>query len=125
MAKKALNVRIHDETVDRLKYYCAELRESEADFMAAAIEHYCDELRHQRSGGMSLSIPNPQNFIASEEQKTKAIEILSMAADQIIKECGGSLEFGLHYITGYAVQRLCMDNAEQKEDFKSKLGKDI
>ena len=125
MAKKALNVRIHEDVVDRLKYYAQELRISEADFMAAAIEHYCDELRNQRNGGMSLSIPNPQFFVASEEQKTRAVEILSTAADQLLKECGGSLEFGLHYITGYAVQRFCMDAEQNKEDFRSKLGKDI
>ena len=93
--KKALNVRIDENTVNRMKYYCAELGKSEADFMAAAIESYCNALRLERSGGMSLTIPNPQTVTASADSKSEALAILSKAAHDLTKNESG-LEFGLH-----------------------------
>ena len=121
--KKALSVRIDERAVYRMKYYCSQLDKSEADFIECAINAYCDFLKLQRMGGMSLTLPNPQNFIASTEEKEKAVSIISDAANSLTNNNSG-LTFGLHHIAGYAAERLFTDTAEQKAEFNENMVSD-
>lgn len=121
--KKALSMRLNANAVYRMKYYCSQLDKSEADFIENALNYYCDFLRLQRMGGMSLTLPNPQSFIATKEEKEKAITIISEAANSLTKN-NNSLGFGLHHIAGYAAERLFTDTAERKAEFNENMASD-
>lgn len=121
--KKAITARVEETAIARMKAFCSELGQSEADFLTDAITYYCDAVRHERSGGMSLTIPNPQFSIADDESKEKAVAILSKAAAELTENNAG-LEFGMHYIAGFALERLFRDTEAQKKAFSEQLKAD-
>lgn len=124
MALKATSFKIDDEILNKMRYVCGEAGISQADFIKAAINNECEKIRRERNGGAVVTLPNPQNFIFSDEEAREAVGVLSDAANKLSK-INPALDFGLHNISDYATARLFKDSKKQREIFAANLYKDL
>lgn len=124
---KTLNFKIDNELLERVNYYRAEDANgamSQADFVNKALEEKCDRTKTLRSGGMLLKIPNPNNFVATDEQKIEIILKLSTCANTLMQINPG-LSFGVDEILSYAKQLLITLPAEKRKEFELNFYKDL
>lgn len=124
MSKKVLSVRIDEEVIDKMNYFCGIASVSQAEFVARAIEEACAKARFLREGGMVLTVPNPQNFKYSEEDARSIFEALHNMANYMAK-VNPSLDAGLNDIVAFYSQRLFKDSEEQKEIHKNNMINDL
>lgn len=124
MAKKVLSVRIDENIIDDLNYYCGVSEMSQADFLAEAITKLCEEKRMLRAGGASVMLPNPQIYLYSDEQAQKVAQELAACAAVLNTVCP-SLDFAINRIVDFCNQRLFKDSKEQKNKFSANLYNDL
>ncbi|MBS4843121.1 MAG: hypothetical protein KH073_20035 [Clostridium sp.] len=115
---KNINVKVDEKLVERVNYYRT-LEEngvmSQADFVIKALDEKCQRIKRLRSGGMILSIPNPDMFIKSESQKHEILKVLAECSINL-KKINPGLSFGIDEIMIYAKQHMFeMTNKQQQE----------
>ena len=117
--RTVLSATIDESTAQRLNYYAVATGTKQMDIVNAAINHYCDYLRNQRAGGLTLTIPNPNNYYyPTAIYKRDTVRTLEDAAFLT-----GS-NFGIDKIAEWAKQRLLLDSAEQQKEFKKNFRRD-
>lgn len=115
--KKPYGLRLDNDVIECIKHYADAENITESAFITNAIKAYCAQIRHQRSGGLYMTVPNPQAFQATAEQKAAALEILTSTAHKLALN-NGCLTFGVSELAAYAADRLYRDNNELKAIFK-------
>ena len=117
--RTVLSATIDESTAHRLNYYAVATGTKQMDIVNAAINHYCDYLRNQRAGGLTLTIPNPNNYYyPTAIYKRDTVRTLEDAAFLT-----GS-NFGIDKIAEWTKQRLLFDSAEQQKEFKKNFRRD-
>lgn len=120
MGKKSLNVRVDEEIIAKMNYFCGVLSMSQSDFVASAILGACEKIQFLRSGGAFITVPNPQNFSYKQEDADSIISALSNIANYVTEK-NPSLDGGLNDIVAFYVQRLKKDTEDQKEIHKNNM----
>ncbi len=127
MAQKALTVRIDEKAIKKMDYFRNEgfgNKMSQSDFIQRAIENECERIRLQRDGGMELRVPNPNKFIATEEQKMQQILNLSKLSNVMAETCV-ALDPGIDHIKAFYKDRLITDTEDIRDKFDKNFYDDL
>lgn len=124
MSKKVLSVRIDEEIIEKMNYFCGVASVSQAEFVASAITEACAKARFLRQGGAVITVPNPQNFQFTKENAESIFEAIHNVANYTTK-VNPSLDAGLNDIVAFYSQRLFKDSDEQKEIYKINMINDL
>lgn len=120
MGRKSLNVRVDEDVIAKMNYFCGVLSMSQSDFVENAILGACEKVQFLRSGGAFITVPNPQNFRYTEEQADSIISALSNIANYVTTT-NTSIDAGLNDIVAFYVQRLKKDTEDQREIHKNNM----
>ena len=121
--KKMFSTRLDLDVLDKLAHYSFASGTPMADFVSAAIMEKCEKEQILRSGGMMMTIPNPQFIRHNGEQAAIVVGVLSDSA-KALSDNNPGLGFGLHKIAAFAQERLYQDSDAQKKIFAKNLAED-
>ena len=117
--RTVLHVTIDESTAERLNYYSFATGIKQKEFVDIALNYYFNALRNERSGGLTLQIPNPNNYYyPTAIYKRDTVRTLEDAAYLT------GANFGIDKIAEWAKQRLLLDSAEQQKEFKKNFRRD-
>ncbi len=124
MGKKVLSVRIDEELIEQINYFCGVLGISQADFVTSALVEKVERQRFEREGGLTLTVPNPQRFVHTKEQAEKIMKEISDVANRVtVTNC--ALDGGLNEIVVFYLQRLFKDSDEDRKRFENNFYNDL
>lgn len=117
--RTVLSATIDDSTAERLNYYSMATGIKAKELVDIALNYYFNALRNERSGGLTLTIPNPNNYYyPTAVYKRDAVRSLEDAAFLT------GTNYGIDKIAEWAKQRLLLDSAEQQKEFKKNFRRD-
>ena len=118
--KTITSIRIDTEILAKIKMYSEIEGKTQTDFLGELLEESLESYFLKRSGGMVLTIPNPQNFIVDLEKAKEVLSILASAADDI-RRLNANIPVPLYGILAYLEQRLFYELPEDVEQFRKNL----
>lgn len=117
MAKKILSVRVENELLEQVNYFGEKLKVSQAELVTMAIENLINDILSERHGGATIKLPNPNNYLLSEEAKNEVLDLLNKTNFTLTQITNSGLDLGLNLIKQFAEDRLKRDSKEDKEKF--------
>lgn len=88
---KNISFKVNESELKRLNYYKDTTEGGKtiiADFVKSAIIEKCERVNHLRAGGYSITVPNPDNFIITDEEKEKTMQVLTQAVADLSRTNG-------------------------------------
>lgn len=123
MSRQLYNFRIEEELLKKMRYFCGVSEQKIGEFINEAISEKCEKVQHLRSGGATITIPNPQIMGYNGKDTQKIVTGISEAA-RIANTTNGGLDFGLNEILTFANQRLHKDTLQQAKQFQANFEND-
>ena len=124
---KTITVRADDKLVERLNHFRKidiDGSKSQSEFILKAIEEKIERVKLLRAGGLELKVPNPQIYIATDEQKINQVLNLSKCSRAMAETCV-ALDPGIDHIKAFYKDRLILNTDDIKERFKENFFNDL
>lgn len=124
MKEKTITYKLSEKDLSKLNYYRGHKAISQSEFSAIAVNEKFNNERLLRSGGMILTIPNPNFYNLTEGQRIKIIQTLSNCVNEL-NNITPYADMGLSEILSYAQTRLLKDDEKRKNELKENYYNDL
>lgn len=124
MKEKTITYKLSEKDLAKLNYYRGRRAISQSEFSAIAVNEKFNNERLLRSGGMILTIPNPNFYNLTEEQRIKIIKTLSNCVNEL-NNITPYADMGLSEILSYAQARLLKDDEKRRNELKENYYNDL
>ena len=120
MDRENITVQLDADVLEKLNLYAELDNKSQSDFINELLDSALNNYFLMLTGGMVLTVPNPQFYHIDECKAMEKLALLKSVANELNL---ANIPTGLYALVNYLNTRLFEDSQSQRELFKSAIEK--